>query len=297
MSTGTKTIFSFSNLAYKLAALVLAVALWYVVQADQVIEINRSIQITLEIPAGHAIRGPKVRFKDATIRGPRSLLANFSPRPIEARIQLSNRKIGNIRIRFDKGYIPGWSDRLKITIHDAYLNIFLDKEQSRTLPIRENLTGIPADGFIIEKTTVEPVMVTVTGLRADLNKIRQISTEPIDISGIQTSKSFESKLLFDTQQLGKFSVEKVRVNLQVGEKKINRRFLNIPLQIEGARFQTTVSPSSVDIEIQGTPGVLSFTRKRHLRAFIDVRKLQPGSYEKKIVLKIPPRNCADRDLS
>ena len=79
-------------------------------------------------------------------------------------------------------------------IHDPYVDLFVDKEIEKIIPIKEVQQGTPEDGYIVEKVNIEPKMVTIKGIKNDLIKIRNISTEPIDISGIKANKSFEVKL-------------------------------------------------------------------------------------------------------
>lgn len=278
----------FRNWSYKLAALVIACIFWYLVQSEQVGEINRRIQINVEVPDGYLIRGSNFRFKDATLRGPRVMLSNFSNRPLEGTVKLEANRTGALSIRIDKSYIKNFPDRISLTVHDPYLKLYMDKKLSRTLPIRENLVGVPAEGFIIEKATTKPRMATITGLRADISKLRQISTEPISIEGIQASKSLDAELVVPGVNYADLSIEKSKVFLQVGEKKINKRYSRVPLEVEGAKFPTYVRPSLVSIEIQGTSGTMNFVRSGSLRAFVDVRDLGPGRWEKKIQVKIPP---------
>lgn len=278
----------FSNFQYKISALILAAIFWYIVQGEEILEINRRIQVSLKVHDGYMIKGSYIRVKDATLSGSRALLGDFSPRPIEAEITIPKGKVGRLRFRIDKEFIQNWNPRIKLTVHDAYITVYVDEKLTRTVPIKEHLQGIPAEGYIIEKTTVEPKKVVVTGLKTEISRVQHILTEPVDLKGIQKSKSFEVNLLTKELQPVELSLEQVSVSIQVGEKKINKRFGSIPIELEGQQFRTHLRPSYVSIVVQGTPGVLSFIKRSDLRAFLDIREIGPGKYEKKVQVRIPP---------
>lgn len=279
----------FKNFRYKLIAVFIAAIAWYIVQAKEILEVDHRIQVTLIVPDGYMIQGPTTLIKDATLTGPRVLLGDIkSEHPLEARVYLPKRQSGNLRILLSKQHILNLNEKVNVNIIDPYMQIFIDEKVTRTLSIKEHIKGVPADGYIIEKTTIKPSTVLVTGLKSQVRKLKHILTEPIDIDGLQQTQSIEAELFSEQIPKSNFSVEKVTVNLQVGEKKINKRFMSIPVEAEGSQYQSKHTPRDVSIVIQGTPGVLSFVKKSELRAFLDVRDLAPGKYEKKIKVQIPP---------
>lgn len=279
----------FGNFQYKLSALILACLFWYIVQGEEILEINRRIVVNIKVPEGYTIKGPETRIKDATLRGSRVLLADFSTKPLEATIQIVEGKTGQLRYRIDKEYIRNWDNRIKLTVHDPYIGVFVDEKVSRNVPIREFLKGVPADGYMIEKTIIKPNTVTVTGIKSEVMKINEILTEPIDVANIQASKTFEAKLVAQDLPKSGLSIDKVSVNLLIGEKKINKRFGSVPVEVVGSEFLTAVKPRFVSIVIQGTPGVLSFIKRNDLEAFVEARDLEPGKKHNRLVqVKIPP---------
>lgn len=286
-----RPIFSglFRNLQYKISALILACLFWYIVQGEEILEINRRIVVNIKVPEGYMIKGPETRIKDATLRGSRVLLGDFSTKPLEATIRIADGKTGQLRYRIDKEYIRNWDNRIKLTVHDPYITAFVDEKLSRTVPVREFLKGVPGDGYIIEKTVIKPSTVTVTGLKSEVSKINEVLTEPIDVENLQATKSFEAKLMAQDVPKSGLSVDKVSVNLLVGEKKINKRFGSVPVEVVGSDYLTAVKPRFVSIVIQGTPGVLSFIKRSDLEAFIEARELEPGKKHNRVVqVKIPP---------
>lgn len=279
----------FRNFQYKISAVILACLFWYIVQGEEILEINRRIVVNIKVPDGYMIKGPETRIKDATLRGSRVLLGDFSTKPLEATIRIAEGKTGQLRYRIDKEYIRNWDNRLKLTVHDPYITVFVDEKMSRTVPIREFLKGVPGDGYIIEKTTIKPSTVTVTGLKSEVSKINEVLTEPIDVENLQATKSFEAKLMAQDIPKSGLSLDKVQVSLLLGEKKVNKRFGSVPVEVVGSEYLTAVKPRFVSIVIQGTPGVLSFIKRSDLEAFVEARELEPGKKHNRMVqVKIPP---------
>ncbi len=69
--------FIFHNFFYKLAAIVLAMIVWGIVQGEEVVEFNRRIKVSIQVGDGFAIKGKPYRFVEATLRGPRVLLGEI----------------------------------------------------------------------------------------------------------------------------------------------------------------------------------------------------------------------------
>ena len=280
----------FSNFQYKVAAVVLAALFWYIVQGEEVLEINRRIQVTIATKDGYMVKGPKIRLKDATLRGPRVLLGDFPTEPIEARINIPAGKTGQLRFRVDKEFIGGWDNRIKLTVYDSYINVLVDEVAKKTVPVREFTKGTPADGFIIEKTTINPPSVVVTGLASELGRITEVVTEPIDIEGLKESKGFKVRLAPKDVEVKNLSTDTVQIDLSIGDQKINKAFDNVPIEVVGSDYMSVANPRYVSIIIQGTPGVLKFIRRGDLEAFVEARDLAPGGkYARTIQVRIPPK--------
>lgn len=280
--------FIFKNFWYKLGSLALAIFVWGIVQGEEVVERNRRIKITISVANGYAVRGEPVRYLDATLRGPRVLLGEMNSDYLEAKVYIAAGDTGNIEIPFERRFIKDLDHRIKLTMRDSYINVFVDERISRDVDIREVLVGAPAEGFFIERVVISPPRIKVTGIKADVLRMDEIPTEPIDISKLNQSKSFEVGLVSGALDPKALETDRVRVKVQLGDSKINKRFSAIPIEVVGSEYAAEVRPTNVSIVIQGTPGVLSFVNREDLRAFVELTNMGPGRYEREIQVKIPP---------
>jgi YbbR domain-containing protein len=278
------------NLPYKIAAILLAILFWYVIQGEEVLEVNRRMTVNLVAPDGFMVKGEAQRVKDVTIRGPRVLLSTLSTRNIEAKIYIPKSIARQYkRIRVDKEYVEGWDPRLRMVVHDPYLTVYIDERGSRKVPVREVQKGAPQEGFLVEKVVIKPALVDVLGLKSEVHRVQEVLTDPIDISGISETKSYKANLEAPTGfDRSSVPAEAVEVTFHITEKKEPRRFSGVPVDVTGAVNYFSVRPTVVTLEVQATSGVLTFVRSADFRAFVDVRDFPPGRFELPVQVKIPP---------
>jgi len=277
------------NFLYKIFALVLAALSWYLIQGREIIEINRQLNVTIRVPEGYGVKGSAAFSKDATIRGSRAHLARFDRETLEAEVRIVRQSSGSYRVRLSKEHVHNWNERVNLTVHEPYIQVEIDRLLKRKLPVEVLLQGVPADNYIVEKSTVKPAVVSVSGLQSAVAKLQKISTLPVDINGLQKNKSFVVGLAGAESGIS-HSVREVTVTLQVGEKKVNKTFKGVDLEVvdvDSVFYATKIKPSKVDITVQGVPAVLGFIDSGNFQAFVDVGDLGPGKHERRIKAKIP----------
>lgn len=289
-----KNIFTFTlhrifrNWFYKLVALSLAAAFWYMIQGKQILEINKKIVANIHTPEGTVVNGPKKILKDATLRGPRVVLGYLKDQDLEANIYIAQSTPGIYRVRINADHFANWDRRAKITVHEAAVNISIDQIADKTVPVRELTKGSPADGYIIENISIQPSSIKISGPKSIVDSIEELNTSLLDITDIQQSKAFQTRVDVSGFESLNLSSDQVVINFQVTEKRVNRSIANVPIEPQGTGYKATFKPGFITIIIQGTPGVLNFVKKNDLRAFVDLEDLRPGMYEKPVKVKIPP---------
>ncbi len=113
-------------------------------------------------------------------------------KPIEARYLVNPGETGKLEIPFDMKYLKGaWDKRVKITLPNPYVTVFVDEKATRAIPVREVLRGTPDESHIIEKIEIKPKNVKVTWLKSELARITEIVTEPIDVTDLNKTRTSE----------------------------------------------------------------------------------------------------------
>src|SRR5437868_5919997 len=104
------------NFRYKVAAFMLAGIFWYIIQGEEILEVNQKLIITIDVPEGFIVKDGNTRIKDITIRGPRVLVGDAATKPpFEAHIAVPITRTGMQRLRVDKEFIKDWDARKTLT--------------------------------------------------------------------------------------------------------------------------------------------------------------------------------------
>lgn len=277
----------FNNFWYKIISLVLAVLIWGIIQGEQVMEVGRDVHITIKVPEQHIIRESSQQVRQITVRGPRVLISEV-PNRLQAEISLPKNTLGQYRTRLTKAQLTEIDPRLAVSIHDPYMDFFIDRKYTRSVPIKELLVGVPKKGHILKKVSIKPRSVKVTGLRSEVIRLKSIATEPVEINGIAKDQKVEVNLIPPTDMKTSYSPTSTEVAIKVGEEKVNKLIRGVPIEVVGSAYMAQIRPLFVSVTIQGTPATLNFIRKKDITAFIPMDTAKPGNYQRDIKVRIPP---------
>lgn len=181
----------------KILAFSLAVMMWFFVtykgQSEMVIEVPIEFK---NIPKGFVLIKQSVNKVNVQISGHERLLKAL--RPINARliVDSSSAKRGENEFHFNKNdvIIPR---SLKVTrIEPTSIKYNLDESQTKTVPVRVPVIGIPDKGYKVTNISVNPSTVQIEGARSEINEINLLKTETIDVTGLD--KDFQQNVKINT---------------------------------------------------------------------------------------------------
>lgn len=206
-----------NNIYQKLMSFAAAFFLWYIVQSDETIEITRRLDVTISTPSQMIVKEGRFFAKDVTLRGPRSTLLSYPNRPINITHEVTSLKRGTYRFRLEREMIPRIDSRVRVTINDPVLTLSLDELIKKSLKVKAVFYGSSDPAFSIVDTRILPTTVTVTGPRSNLQKISEVFTQTLDISDIESSKSFTADLELEPFEGLEFSEKSVKVDILVSK--------------------------------------------------------------------------------
>lgn len=279
-----------SNWPYKLASIILAVLVWYVVQGEEILEVNRKLEVEVVVPDGMIAKEPKTQTRDVTLRGPRALLGDFSQKNLQATIRVPLGRTGTLRYRIDKEFIPQWDNRIRLTVHDPYMTVVVDEKAARPVPVRATFTGEPKEGMMVGKIEIVPPEITVTGLKNEIQKLVDIPTEAIDIQDLGENKEITVPISKSNLSDMVLSSDEVKVNLKITEKRIIKKIDSIPVSVINSDYVSSVRPALIFVLVQGTPTDLNQIKRDDVQAIVDAKDLKPDRYEKEIVIRFPNKS-------
>ena len=160
--------------------------------------------------------------------------------------------------------------------------------QSKTLPVKPQVTGSPAGGFEISSVTVEPPIVTVEGDADALQALAALDTEPIPVGGFSETKTVDVALAPPTGVVV-LGAQQVKVTIGVRAVTATRTF-EVGVRIIGAQpgFEYDVGVDRVLLTVGGNPVDLDRIIGSTLAADLDVTSLVPGTTDVPVGATLPP---------
>ena len=186
---------------------------------------------------------------------------------------------GNEDLYFIKSIVPS---KIRITI---------DKRINKNVPVEADVTGKPAEGYILSKITVVPPSILITGPSSSIDKITKLKTKIINIDG--SNKSFPKTVdivLVDPDVV--LDATKVKVNIGINNSPKKRTFEHIEVQKLVSQSSETFfmfEPKEIKIILEGPDQIIETTLPKDITAYVQPAGATAG-YALPIKF-IEPANC------
>jgi YbbR domain-containing protein len=280
------------NPGLKLISIVLACFLWYSINvlerdAERLVEVPISIR---RVPPELIVTTPPMKPVTLTLRGPQTILDNVDEHKTRLVVDLSAAGPGEATIDLATANLnPDLPRRLKVLrAQPQRLKLTVERLAKRRIPIKIDLAGAPALGYMVAESTVAPDHVEVSGPASKVDDLKEISTEPIDLHGL--ARTFQRRVLLEWA--GDFVVfvpDKVLVNVDVEEIMVSREFRRVAVTVINGE-NATVSPSQVNLTLHGPQQMLHNFKIPEGGVIVDAAGLAPGSHEVTVQLRgLPPQ--------
>lgn len=276
----------------KFLSLLFAIVLFFIVRTDKEVVYERMAKVKIVTMPNMTVIGQSERFLNVSIRVQNSLFSGPpSDSELTGEVVLSTSTPEKMQIKVTRDHFLNLPKYDTIFIERPYIEVEVDKVAEKVLPIQVILKGEPATGLMISKVTVKPDQIKVSGAKQELNKLDTLSTVPINVDGM--SKNFTTLVPLDIGDRNSIKLPQpsVQVVVELGEKKFNRVFREVPVEIYGLannqKQKVELRPKYIDIEISGEKALIHKINPSEIRAYINGSDLLPGWQDKKITLKIP----------
>ncbi|MBP1718445.1 MAG: diadenylate cyclase, YbbR and YbbR [Deltaproteobacteria bacterium] len=135
------------------------------------------------------------------IRGSRGMIFGITPDQVRAFVDLSQAAPGQnyFRLTVDNIRAPLGMEITKIS--PASIRLHLDAVKTQSVPIKAKLTGKLPQTLSLKSVGVEPAFVILQGPESILAKIREVFTDPIDLSSIPEDRKIPIGLDIDSPQI------------------------------------------------------------------------------------------------
>lgn len=209
-----------ANLVPKGIAFALVLVLWGFIAGQQRTEMWLTVPLEYRnIPTNMEIAGELVNKVEVGIRGPRGVISGVSQDQVRAHIDLSQglRGLNYARITTDNIRIPVGTEVTKI--NPSSMRIRLEDVKTRSVQVKAQFIGKLPQPLRLETVWVEPHFVVLQGPESRLTKVREVLTEPIDLSSIteNTKISVGVDVNFPQIRLAPNQPSHVTVEIKIGK--------------------------------------------------------------------------------
>ena len=178
------------NWTLKLISLVFALVLWTFIMGERRLEVGYRIPLELQaIPQGLMVANEVPNLVDIRISGPRTLLTKFSPNDFSIVVDLTDLRPGLTTFKRleERLNLPSG---LRVTrVSPSFVDLKLERVKSKLVPIKVVLSGEPFQGYRLSSIKAVPAQVTIEGAESEMKSVTQVTTEPVELTGVNESFS------------------------------------------------------------------------------------------------------------
>ena len=246
------------NWRYLLVAFLLALGLWYTLNARE--QIERVVEVRLDykgLPPGLIVTGGQLNRISVRLRGPQELLRSMTNREISYTMDLSGVTPGKNVIPLTTGESkpPELRAYEVLEVTPSRMILEVDKIMEANLPVKVALRASPAASSVrLKDLVVEPPQVTVRGPASVISSMKEIQAEiPVDLAAEGKAVSEDVPLL--APPAVELNPQVVKVTWKIDVK---RRTLSLQRDIifEGENPNVNAQPSRANLMVSVPQGMV-----------------------------------------
>jgi len=281
----------FRHLGLKFISVAIALALWFAVAGEEVVE--RSLRVPLDLhnqPATLELVDNAPTTVDVRVRGATSQLSQLSAGDVVAVIDLSAAKPGQRFFPLTREHVRA-PFGIEITqVAPGTVLLTFEPSATRTVPVHPPHEGKPADGYEVAGWRSDPAEVKVVGPQSALKPLTEAITEPISVQG--ATRPVRERVMVGLAD-ARLRLERpvtASVVIDVVATKVHRALMNVPVRIRnaGPRLSARVVPPVVSVLTEGPKNVIDGLRPDQVEAYVDLAHLGPGQYNR-LSVRVDPQ--------
>ncbi len=165
--------------------------------------------------------------------------------------------------------------------------------RGKSVAVLATISGSPAPGYEVSDRTINPQFVIVDGDEKLLDALVALSTEPIDVTGVDASFNRTVKIadLPEGLQILQPSNGEVEVLVQIMQRGVRQSLPSQQVTIVGITpgLEASVTPDEITIDVVAPDDALASLDATTLQIVVDATGLGPGTYSVKPSVIMPPR--------
>jgi YbbR domain-containing protein len=185
-----------NNWQYRVLAILLAMACWYVVSGQEKVETWLEVPLEfVNLPPQMEITSGLVSKLQVRIRGTSNQVRSLNVGRLAYKLDLGKISVGTNVIPLVPESMTITSAVEVVEVNPTRLELVADVVVSKTVPVYLDWSGLPGDDVQFKNATVFPENVTVTGFASALESVESVTTELVEVQpGDSLSMTGRSRL-------------------------------------------------------------------------------------------------------
>jgi YbbR domain-containing protein len=255
---------------YKLLSLLIAVTLWMWVQSNEETTATVRVELNWSQPVDKMTVDPLPRYASVSVSGSRTAARRArESKAVSMDLSLTDFQLGNHSLELRGFELQGMPNGVVTQgFTPASIAFRLDEVSTRKVRVRAVQVGEPAAGFIVSELLIEPAVVEVRGPRTRVERLVELSTRPIDVSGF-TGLNDAAVRLDLPRAISLVDDVQPRAVVRVEPTVESRTLSGVPVQIWRATGWVS-EVASVAVTLEGPPAALAKIGPQDVVAFVHI---------------------------
>ncbi|MDH5717791.1 MAG: CdaR family protein [Spirochaetia bacterium] len=266
-----------NNWQAKLISILIAIGLWTYNYNMQHSTVSIAVPIQYKnIPDKFSFENPPPRFIKIKVGGKEENL-NFSTGNLKATVDLKDLDEGphEVSVSFDPQQLP---ENIEIVEQPSNISVTFEKIINKTVYIQAKLTGKLSEGYKSGRVIVKPRNAVLKGPVSLLTNINVIETEPIELSGIQTSFIKKIKLRNIDDKIQIISSNYIEVSVTIFQENITNDKIIENISITAHNLDPALeaffSVKSIKLHLQGPLENLNTISSEDIICSVDLQNVR-----------------------
>jgi YbbR domain-containing protein len=190
--------------------------LWGIAHGSSAIERGFDVPVVFHgVPEHLVITDKNADVVNVRIVGSRAALRTLDPRNMEYVVDVSGAHPGSFVHEVDDSRIEPPRGSTIVSRSPAVIEVDFERRGRKSVKVRPDLEGQPAEGYQVTGVEVEPPRVWLTGARSDVLRLTEVVTETVDITGLTEPTEREVRLSLGGGHVWMEDSKPVRVRILV----------------------------------------------------------------------------------
>ncbi len=267
------------NAGLKLVAVIFAVALYFNARGETVRELDIDVPINvISYPTSQVLLSQPPTVLRARVKGNVERLTEALARRTPYDIDLSSAEDGRA-IVFEPAAIESHlgGGVTVLSISPGKFDVKLDEVVDKRVPVALEIVKEPGPNYRLdrERGAIEPRYVQIRGAKTIVDDIRQVHTEPLDLSG--STADFVAKVGLDNRPGVSIKEKTVQVRLPIFERSGEKELPGCKIQVRNCPdgFVCEASPTFYRARVEGKKRMVDMITVENISnyVFVDASRL------------------------